>query len=66
MSMILDEGGRVGVIGAGPAGSFFAYFLLQLAERVSIDVNVDIYERRNFPTPGPVGCNMCAGSSSRS
>ena len=66
MSMILEDGGRVGVIGAGPAGSFFAYFLLQLAERITIDINVDIYERRDFPTPGPVGCNMCAGVVSES
>ena len=26
----LDDGSRVGVIGGGPAGSYFAYFLLSI------------------------------------
>ena len=29
----LEAGSRVGVIGGGPAGSFFSYFLLQMSRR---------------------------------
>jgi flavin-dependent dehydrogenase len=59
--MKLNDGSRVAVIGGGPAGSFFSYFLLSLAERVGRKIQVDIYEPRNFNKPGPAGCNMCAG-----
>jgi flavin-dependent dehydrogenase len=57
----LKDGARIAVIGGGPAGSFFSYFLLKAAERVGRKIQVDIYEPRNFNKPGPAGCNMCAG-----
>jgi flavin-dependent dehydrogenase len=57
----LHPGSRVGVIGGGPAGCFFSYFLLDLAERVGLKIHVDIYEPRDFDAPGPAGCNMCGG-----
>ena len=57
----LDEGSRVAVIGGGPAGSLFTYFLLEMAERVDTHLEVDIYEPKKFPQPGPVGCNNCGG-----
>jgi flavin-dependent dehydrogenase len=57
----LNDGSRVAVIGGGPAGSFFSYFLLNMAERVGRQIQVDIYEPRDFSAPGPAGCNMCAG-----
>jgi flavin-dependent dehydrogenase len=57
----LTNGSRVAVIGGGPAGALFAYFLLDLAERVDTALEVDIYEPRLFALPGPVGCNMCGG-----
>ncbi len=57
----LEDGSRVAVIGGGPAGSFFSYFLLSLAERMGLDLHVDIYEPRDFSLPAPQGCNMCAG-----
>jgi flavin-dependent dehydrogenase len=60
-SIRLENGSRVAVMGGGPAGSFFSYFLLDLAERVGIDLDVDIYEPRDFSLPAPRGCNMCAG-----
>ncbi len=60
-SLRLDDGARVAVIGGGPAGSFFSYFLLEMAERAGLKIHVDIYEPRNFEVPGPVGCNMCGG-----
>lgn len=49
------------VIGGGPAGSFFSYFLLSLAKQVDLHVDVDIFEPRDFNIPGPQGCNMCGG-----
>ncbi len=62
----LKDGSRVAVMGGGPAGSFFAYFLLDMATRAGLDLQVDIYEPRDFSRPGPVGCNMCAGIVSES
>ena len=62
----LDDGSRVAVIGGGPAGAFFSYFLLDMAERVGIDIQVDIYESRVFSDSGPTGCNMCGGIVSES
>jgi CRP-like cAMP-binding protein/flavin-dependent dehydrogenase len=62
----LDNGSRIAVIGGGPAGSFFSYFLLGLAERVGINVHVDIYEPQDFSRPGPAGCNHCGGIVSES
>ena len=62
----LDDGSRVGVIGGGPAGSFFSIFLLDIAERMGMDIQVDIYEPRDYTRPGPVGCNMCGGIISES
>ena len=60
-SITLQNGSRVAVIGGGPAGSFFGYFLLTMAERTGLNIQVDIYEPRDFATPGPTGCNMCGG-----
>jgi flavin-dependent dehydrogenase len=62
----LNTGSSVGVIGGGPAGSFFSYFILQYAKRIDVDIRVDIYERRDFTGLGPAGCNMCAGVISES
>ena len=62
----LDDGSRVAVIGGGPAGSFFSYFVMDMAQRVGRDVRVDIYEPRDFSVPGPTGCNMCGGILSES
>lgn len=57
----LGDGSRVAIIGSGPAGSLFAYLLLEMAGRIDMSLHVDIYEPRNFATPGPAGCNMCGG-----
>ena len=62
----LASGSRVGVIGGGPAGSFFSYFLLQIAGRVGMDLELDLYEPREFFKVGPGGCNMCGGIVSES
>jgi flavin-dependent dehydrogenase len=62
----LADGSRIGVIGGGPAGAFFAYFLLETAERAGLDLAVDVFEARDFTRPGPAGCNMCGGVVSES
>lgn len=62
----LVDGSRVGVLGGGPAGSFFSYFLLEMAERAGLALDVDLYESRDFLRPAPQGCNMCGGIVSES
>jgi flavin-dependent dehydrogenase len=62
----LEDKSRVAVIGGGPAGTFFSYFLLAMAERVGTDIQVDIIESRDFSSPAPAGCNMCGGIVSES
>jgi len=64
--LTLKDGSRVAVIGGGPAGSFFAFFLLKMAEAIDLDVGVDIYEPRSFQHCGPAGCNHCGGIVSES
>jgi flavin-dependent dehydrogenase len=59
--MRLSDGSRVAVVGGGPAGALFSYFLLGLGSRIGIRPAVDIYEPRDFHLPGPAGCNMCGG-----
>jgi len=62
----LTDGSRVAVIGGGPAGSFFGFFLLRMAESVGLELAVDIYEPRLFTHRGPAGCNHCGGIISES
>ncbi len=62
----LDDQSRVAVMGGGPAGSLFACFILEFAERVGVELEVDIFEPRDFSRIGPGGCNMCGGIVSES
>ena len=62
----LQDGSRIAVIGAGPAGSMFSYFSLKMAQAVGLDLNVDIFEPRKFCHRGPAGCNHCGGVVSES
>ena len=62
----LENGSRVAVIGGGPAGSFFSFFLLDSAQRLDLNLKVDIYEPKDFSSAGCVGCNMCGGIISES
>jgi CRP-like cAMP-binding protein/flavin-dependent dehydrogenase len=62
----LENGSRIAVVGGGPAGSFFSYFIMQLAKRIDLELCVDIYERKDFSAFGAAGCNMCAGVISES
>jgi len=60
-NLSLENGSRVAVIGGGPAGSFFSYFLLIMAQRAGKSIDVDIYEPKDFDKAGPTGCNNCGG-----
>ncbi len=64
--LVLRDGSRIGVIGGGPAGSFFSIFLLDMAERAGLDLAVEIHEPRDFSRPGAASCNMCGGIVSES
>lgn len=62
----LEDGSKIAVIGGGPAGSFFSYFALDFAERMGLDLNIDIFEAKDFNSAGPPGCNHCGGIVSES
>lgn len=62
----LGPGAEVGVVGGGPAGSFFSLFLLQMAWRAGLNLRVTIYEPRDFTGAGAKSCNMCGGIISES
>lgn len=62
----LEDGSRIAVVGGGPAGSFFSYFLLRMAAAIDLDLEVDIYDPRSFAHCGPAGCNHCGGIVSES
>ena len=64
--LFLDDGSRVAVIGGGPAGSLFTYFLFEMAERIGMELAVDVYEPKDFTKTAPHGCNMCGGIISES
>src|SRR3982750_277122 len=58
----LTSGNRVAVVGAGPAGSFFAIELMRRARSPGLTIQTDIYDGKNFARKGAAGCNMCAGA----
>ncbi len=62
----LESGHRVAILGGGPAGSLFSYFLLRWAEVIDLDLSVDLFEPRQFDHCGPSGCNHCGGIVSES
>jgi len=62
----LRDGSRIAVIGAGPAGSMFSYFVLSMAETIGLELDVEIFEPRRFCHRGPAGCNHCGGIVSES
>jgi len=65
-SLKLVNGSRVAVIGGGPAGSMFSYFLLNALSLNSTQIELDIFEPRDFSFSGPAGCNHCGGIVSES
>ncbi|MCK5102112.1 MAG: hypothetical protein KAR17_04825, partial [Cyclobacteriaceae bacterium] len=63
---LLEDGSKIAVIGGGPAGSFFTYFALDFAERMGMDISIDVYEAKDLKCAGPKGCNNCGGIVSES
>ncbi len=59
--MELTNFSRVAVVGGGPAGSMTAFFMLHIARRIGIRLNLDIYEPKQYSSPGAKGCNHCGG-----
>ena len=57
----IETGSRVAIVGGGPAGSFFALYLLKYAGERGIRPKITIYEERHFNELGPKGCKGCAG-----
>lgn len=57
----IRTGSKVAIIGGGPAGCFFALFLLQYAKEKGEQPEITIYEWRDFNDFGPKGCKGCAG-----
>jgi len=57
----LKDGSKIAVIGAGPAGTFFANFAADIAKQKGINVTISIFDAKKFIAQGPSGCNMCAG-----
>ncbi|MGE5189661.1 MAG: NAD(P)/FAD-dependent oxidoreductase [Gemmatimonadota bacterium] len=58
----MPDGAEIGVIGAGPAGTFFALHLLEIMRSSGRAVRVSLIDRKVFDCSGPSGCNMCAGA----
>lgn len=65
-ALSLQDGSKIGVIGGGPAGSFFSFFLFDLAQKKGIRIEIDIYEPKDFNLKGSPGCNHCGGVVSES
>jgi len=57
----LKDGSVVAIIGAGPAGSFFALLALKEAEARGMRIRPVLFDGKSFIKEGPSGCNMCAG-----
>ncbi|MBI4303482.1 MAG: hypothetical protein HY665_03995 [Chloroflexi bacterium] len=62
----IETGSKVAIVGGGPAGCFFALYLLKYARGRGIRPEITVYEPRDFHEPGPKGCKGCAGILSAS
>jgi flavin-dependent dehydrogenase len=64
--MRLEKGGKVSILGGGPAGALFAIHLLMHSKQASLDLAVTIIDKKAVQDPGKLpcklkGCNYCAG-----
>lgn len=60
-SLVLDNGAKIAVIGGGPSGSFFSIFAMKMAKMLGKEINVTIFDPKDFRKDGPGGCNRCGG-----
>ncbi len=58
----LPDGAEIGVVGAGPAGTFFALHLQAIVSALNRSARISLIDRKSFDCSGPSGCNMCAGA----
>lgn len=58
----LPDGASVGIVGAGPAGTFLALHLLDILRASGRSARLTLIDRKVFECAGPAGCNMCAGA----
>jgi len=56
----LRNNSNIAIIGGGPAGSFFANDAIQNAKKLGINIQITIFESKDFSQRGPSGCNMSA------
>jgi len=59
--LVLRNGSRIVVIGAGPAGVFFADRATELARKRGLDISIQLFDGKDFTQSGQKGCNLCAG-----
>lgn len=60
----LKDNSRVGIIGAGPAGTLFALHLVRMGSEKGLTFDITIFDNKLFTDTGARGCNMCAGAIS--
>ena len=56
----LRNNSHIAIIGGGPAGSFFAKDAIQNAKKLGINIQITIFNSKDFSQRGPRGCNMSA------
>ena len=57
----LVDGSRVAVMGGGPAGSLFSYYLLEMAEMAGLQLELDLWDPKDFMQAAPRACDVCGG-----
>ncbi|MEW5815116.1 MAG: hypothetical protein AB1798_06930 [Spirochaetota bacterium] len=60
-SLSLKNGSTIVIIGAGPAGTFFADFALDIVRSKGLNISIILFDGKDFTKSGPKGCNLCAG-----
>lgn len=58
---ILEDDSNIAVVGGGPTGSFFSIFALKMARMMGKQIQLTIFEPKDFTKDGPAGCNRCGG-----
>ncbi len=60
-ALTLRNGSKIAIIGAGPAGTFFADVAAEIASSKGIEVSIALFDGKDFTQKGIGGCNLCAG-----